>query len=318
MEDMKAKRIEKILSEIELIRRTEIQKLSAKYIECGYKTDNTLPPVTDEWKDFDENTIIGGYDNHCWIYTEFKTPKSMGEHSRILLKLLSGYSGQFKSCRNPQCIMYINGELVQGLDLNHNEYILKPETEYKIYLYYYSGMFSEKYTMKISLVRLDDRTEKLYYDFKVPYDAAMIFDDEDYKHIETIKHLNIAANYLDFTEPLGERFFDGAARACEYLKDTYYGKYAPHEATVDCIGHTHIDVAWMWTYAQTKEKVQRSFSIVVELMKRYPEYRFTISQPQLLEYLKEEAPTVYADIKELVKQGRGRNVGRTRLQFAVG
>ncbi|MGN0179444.1 MAG: alpha-mannosidase, partial [Monoglobaceae bacterium] len=84
----------------------------------------------------------------------------------------------------------------------------------------------------------------------------------------------------------------------------YYGKYAPHEATVDCIGHTHIDVAWMWTYAQTREKVQRSFSIVVELMKRYPEYKFTISQPQLLEYLKEEVPSVYADIKELVKQGR--------------
>ena len=67
MEDMKAKRIEKILSEIELVRWTEIQKLPAKYIECGYKTDNILPPVTDDWKNFDENTIIGGYDNHCWI-----------------------------------------------------------------------------------------------------------------------------------------------------------------------------------------------------------------------------------------------------------
>lgn len=213
MEDMKAKRIEKILSEIELVRRTEIQKLPAKYIECGYKTDNILPPVTDDWKNFDENTIIGGYDNHCWIYTEFKTPKSTGEHSRILLKLLSGYSENFHSSRNPQCILYINGELVQGLDLNHDEYILKPETEYKIYLYYFSGMFSNTYTMKISLVRADDRTEKLYYDFKVPYDAAMIFDDEDYKHIETIKHLNIAANYLDFTEPLGERFFNGTSQA---------------------------------------------------------------------------------------------------------
>ena len=284
MEDMKAKRIEKILSEIELVRRTEIQKLPAKYIECGYKTDNTLPPVTDEWKNFDENTIIGGVDNHCWIYVEFQTPKINDESEDFRLKLLSGYSGPFISCRNPQCILYINGELVQGLDLNHDEYILKPAAEYKIYLYYYSGMNSEKYNMKISLVRTDKRIEKLYYDFKVPYDAAMIFDVEDYKHIETVKHLNIAANYLDFTEPLGERFFDGAARACEYLKDTYYGKYAPHEATVDCIGHTHIDVAWLWTYAQTKEKAQRSFSIVVELMKRYPEYRFTISQPQLLEY----------------------------------
>ena len=304
MTDMKAKRIEKIISEIELIRRTEIEKIPAKYIECGYKADNELPSVTDEWKIFDENTVIGGLDNHCRIYFEIKTPKSVSENNQFRLKLLSGYSGTFNSSRNPQCIMYINGELVQGLDLNHDEYILEADTDYKIHIYYYSGMFSEKYHMKISLVQADTRIEKLYYDFKIPYDAAELFDAEDYRHTETIKHLNIAANYLDFTEPFSDRFFDGAAKACDYLENNYYGKYAPHEATVDCIGHTHIDVAWMWTYAQTKEKVQRSFSIVVELMKRYPEYKFTISQPQLLEYLKEEAPSVYADIKELVRQGR--------------
>ena len=200
MEDMKAKRIEKILSEIELVRRTEIQKLPAKYIECGYKVDNELPIVTDEWKDFDENTIIGGLDNHCWIYFEIKTPKSVSEYNQFRLKLLSGYSGTFNACRNPQCIMYINGELVQGLDLNHDEYIEEADTDYKIHIYYYSGMFSVKYHMKISLVQADTRIEKLYYDFKIPFDAAEMFDAEDYQHIETIKQLNIAANFLDFTE----------------------------------------------------------------------------------------------------------------------
>ena len=104
--DMKSKKIKKILSEIELIRRNEIQKLPAKYIECGYKTDNILPQVTAEWKNFDENTIIGGEDNHCWIYFEFQTPKINDESEDFRLKLLSGYSGMFKSCRNPQCIMY--------------------------------------------------------------------------------------------------------------------------------------------------------------------------------------------------------------------
>ena len=103
--DMKAKKVKKILSEIELLRRREIKVLPAKYIECGYKSDNALPAVTGAWKNFDENTIIGGYDNHCWIYTEFKTQKSNGENSRILLKLLSGSSGTFNSSRNPQCIL---------------------------------------------------------------------------------------------------------------------------------------------------------------------------------------------------------------------
>ena len=150
----------------------------------------------------------------------------------------------------------------------------------------------------------DLRIEQLYYDFKVAYDAALMFDEDDYKHIETIKQLNIAEQYLDFTEPYSDAFFEGAALACNYLKNNYYGQYAACEAVVDCVGHTHIDVAWMWTYDQTKEKVQRSFSTVVELMKRYPEYRFTISKPQLLEYLKEEAPQIYDEIKKLAAQGR--------------
>ena len=45
------------------------------------------------------------------------------------------------------------------------------------------------------------------------------------------------------------------------------------QAVVDCIGHTHIDVAWLWTLAQTREKAQRSFATVLALMEEYPEYK---------------------------------------------
>ena len=56
--------------------------------------------------------------------------------------------------------------------------------------------------------------------------------------------------------------------------------------------------------AQTREKVQRSFATVLDLMKRYPEYKFMMSQPQLFRYLSEVDPNMYGEIKELVKQGR--------------
>mgnify|MGYP000697773345 CR=1 FL=1 len=51
-------------------------------------------------------------------------------------------------------------------------------------------------------------------------------------------------------------------------------------------GHTHIDVAWKWTLAVTEDKAVRSFSTVLELMRRYPEYKFMSSQPQLYKYVK--------------------------------
>ena len=75
-------------------------------------------------------------------------------------------------------------------------------------------------------------------------------------------------------------------------------------AVVHCIGHTHIDVAWQWTLAQTREKAQRSFATVINMMKQYPEYKFMSSQPQLYQYVKRAAPELYDEIKEMVRQGR--------------
>jgi alpha-mannosidase len=60
----------------------------------------------------------------------------------------------------------------------------------------------------------------------------------------------------------------------------------------------------MWARNQTKEKIQRSFANAKVLMDDYPEYLFTLSQPELYRYLKEEAPEKYEELKQLVKDGR--------------
>ena len=54
----------------------------------------------------------------------------------------------------------------------------------------------------------------------------------------------------------------------------------------------------------TEDKAVRSFSTVLELMKEYPEYVFMSSQPQLYKYVKKNAPDVYEQIKERIKEGR--------------
>ena len=65
------------------------------------------------------------------------------------------------------------------------------------------------------------------------------------------------------------------------------------DVIASCIGHTHIDVAWLWTVAQTREKVARSFSTVLKYMDEYPEYKFMSSQPALYQFLKERYPETY-------------------------
>lgn len=75
------------------------------------------------------------------------------------------------------------------------------------------------------------------------------------------------------------------------------------------MGHTHIDCAWQWTLKVTRDKAVRSFSTALELMRRYPEFIFMSSQPQLYQYVKEEAPEVYEEIKRRVREGRWETEG---------
>ena len=81
-----------------------------------------------------------------------------------------------------------------------------------------------------------------------------------------------------------------------------------------CIGHTHIDVAWWWTVAQTREKVVRSFATVLKFMDEYPEYRFMSSQPVLYYFLKQRYPELYAQIQQRVKEGRWETEGGMWLE----
>lgn len=74
--------------------------------------------------------------------------------------------------------------------------------------------------------------------------------------------------------------------------------------TVTCIGHTHIDVAWLWQLKHTREKCARSFSTVLRLMEMFPDYTFLQTQPQLYEYIKNDYPEIYEKIRERVAEGR--------------
>ena len=76
-----------------------------------------------------------------------------------------------------------------------------------------------------------------------------------------------------------------------YLEKALYEDMAGYSDVIaTCIGHTHIDIAWLWTVEQTREKVLRSFSTVLRLMEQYPDYKFMSSQPILYQFVKEQEP----------------------------
>ena len=70
------------------------------------------------------------------------------------------------------------------------------------------------------------------------------------------------------------------------------------------IGHSHIDVAWLWPLRETEAKCTRTFASQLALMDEYPEYRFLQSQPHLYWMMKQKYPDLYARMREKVANGQ--------------
>lgn len=285
-----------------------------KYISCGYKTNNRLPKVNEEWIDFIPGSRVGGKDAHYWFHKRFKTP-SGDKEKECIFQLITGEEDEWDSKLNPQALIYLNGKITQGLDVNHTEILLDFDTEYDMYIYFYAGMIDYLVEFKASINLLDKNIEKLYYDICVPLNSCKYIDKTSENYFKILKILEMAVGYLDLRQPLSEKFYESIDKTIAFLKEEFYCKICGNsEAIVNCIGHTHIDVAYLWTLKQTVEKTQRSFATVINLMKQYPEYKFMSSQPQLYKYVKESAPELFEEIKEKVEKGRWEAEGAMWLE----
>lgn len=117
---------------------------------------------------------------------------------------------------------------------------------------------------------------------------------------------------MDITQPTDLKTYKLAQSISEkYLKS----KNSQSQHQIYAIGHCHIDTAWLWTYETTRKKTARSWSAQLRLMELYKDYKFCASQAQQYEWLKEDYPILYEEIKEKVKEGRFVPIGGSWVEF---
>lgn len=75
------------------------------------------------------------------------------------------------------------------------------------------------------------------------------------------------------------------------------------------VGHAHIDTAWLWPLRETRRKCLRTFSNVLGLLERNPEFHFMCSQAQQYEFVRQDNPDLFARISKAVESGRWEPVG---------
>jgi alpha-mannosidase len=79
--------------------------------------------------------------------------------------------------------------------------------------------------------------------------------------------------------------------------------------TIRLVGNSHIDMAWLWPWTETVEVVHNTFQSVLDLMREYPDFKFTMSSARAYEWMQEKYPDLFAQIKQRVKEGRWEVIG---------
>lgn len=278
-----------------------------------YKEGRFFYPVEAEkaeqaWQDFTPKTMKWyGPDKHYWFRADYTVPEELaGKTLRLHVKT---QIEEWDDAKNPQFLLFVNGEETQGMDMNHRIVQMAAEAKggetWRLDIQAYTGILHSEFDMIMEMQVADTRIEKLYYDLMVPLWAFSRMDKDDKNRMDLEHVMNEAVNLLDLRNPYSPEFYDSVEKAEVYLEKALYEDMAGYSDVIaTCIGHTHIDVAWWWTVEQTREKVARSFSTVLKLMDEYPNYKFMSSQPQLYEFLKDRYPKLYDRIKERVKEGR--------------
>jgi alpha-mannosidase len=86
------------------------------------------------------------------------------------------------------------------------------------------------------------------------------------------------------------------------------------DKTFHMIGNAHLDPVWLWQWQEGFQETKATFRSALDRMKEYEDFIFTCSSAAMFEWVEENDPEMFAEIKERVKEGRWRIVGGWWIQ----
>lgn len=218
----------------------------------------------------------------------------------------------------------VNGKYVGGVDPNRERMLLSPYVDDEETLYFEMMGYNrskpddERNPESLSvrgcrqifegayICTVNHAVQDLIWDFELLLDIAKsdLFN-EDYRNFLN-KELNNAMNFIDFDsdELTGvddaKKYIDGVV----YANDNYKGS-----GDVALIAHSHLDIAYYWRRIHAVQKNLRTVLIQLRLMDKYPDFKYTHTQPYVYETLEKYYPDVFEELKEKVANGQFEPVG---------
>jgi len=79
--------------------------------------------------------------------------------------------------------------------------------------------------------------------------------------------------------------------------------------SIRAVGNSHIDMAWLWPWTETVEVVRNTFRSALDLMREYPDFKFTMSSARAYEWMEEKYPDLFKEVEQRIKEGRWEVIG---------
>jgi len=258
------------------------------------------------WDKFGSRTVWGRKQGHTWFAANV-TVAAEAAGKTLVLRFSSQWQDRLGST-DPQCLAYLNGSIVQALDGNHTELVIArdavPGDRFDLMINAFTFFERPLVGFKVEFLVRHERAEQLYYDLQIPLEVAVRLPQHDERRHAIMGLVNKSLRELDRRGDVGEGFEMSLGAAEKIAAQIYALKDTAIKPTISAVGHTHIDVGWLWRVLHTRDKTGRSFATALALMEEYPDFTFMYNQAVLFDFLKRDYPEIWARVKERVASGQ--------------
>ncbi|GFE64967.1 alpha-mannosidase [Litoreibacter roseus] len=280
------------------------------------------PPLDADFSDWDEiphESYWGGANVNFLMMSEFQVPDGW-DPDHLALHLPLGVFGDIFN--HPEALVHIDGRSIGSADRYHHTIALShkladgkphrlglhgwtghtnwpPDAESRAKLFMGVPRLIQRHQPTVDFIRLA----------RCVWETVNVLTDEAPERDALLDALDRTFLRLDTHDPMGAAFYDTVPPALEMLQQGIAEAGAPLDVTLHGIGHAHMDIAYLWPISQIRRKNARTYSNVLRLMDRDPEFRFSHSQPQLYAMTAEDHPGIFERMRARIAEGRWEVMG---------
>ena len=275
------------------------------------------PCVYDAWGDYrytdgDWRTIRvgeqwGGKRASAFFRRRVEIPQALAGRKVVLRIYVGGDS-----------LLFVNGRPYHGLDPFRHEVPLCDAARagecldllIESYVSYHAGDTKVHDFAIAELAGVDEAVRAAYWDLWAVAKMLEIADLDAPLRQFIESNLWEAMKLVPLQEADAARFRQAALDAQRRVRETVYASDRfGVEGLMHLVGHSHLDVVFMWPYKEFLRKIGRTHATMLRLMEQYDEFKFCQSQAKIYADMKRCYPDLFEQVKRRVAEGRWEPIG---------